>query len=232
MQASHYTIFSLRGPAMAPHDIEVVITLCSVRPSAIPSVTKRDVHCDACTKESNNLSITIFGPTLRFFTEISFDAHGLIFLSQLLCCDNGRWSWSHCWITSLRFFIGLELAHTIRFFITDKFSDGKAWFSLSILYTCILIVTSLTPRKSWLLPCSVCYSILYNNESIIWHLIIWFVNLTFPPQSPPLSCRYIGDLCFPLTWFIIWLSFGLFMLIYCVGLQSSGLRWFDIQFCT
>ena len=74
---------------MAPHDIEVVITLCSVRPSAIPSVTKRDAHCDACTKESNNLSITIFGPTLRFFTEISFDAHGLIFLSQLLCCDNG-----------------------------------------------------------------------------------------------------------------------------------------------
>ena len=36
-QASHYTILSLRRPAIAPDD--AVTTSCSVRPSSIPSVT-------------------------------------------------------------------------------------------------------------------------------------------------------------------------------------------------
>ena len=37
--ASHYTILSLRRPAMAPHDAVADMTSCSVRPSAIESAT-------------------------------------------------------------------------------------------------------------------------------------------------------------------------------------------------
>ena len=37
--ASHYTILSLRRPAMAPHDADVVMSSCNVRPSMMPSVT-------------------------------------------------------------------------------------------------------------------------------------------------------------------------------------------------
>ena len=37
--ASHYTILSLRRPAMAPHDAVADRMMCSVRPSAILSVT-------------------------------------------------------------------------------------------------------------------------------------------------------------------------------------------------
>ena len=38
-QASHYMMFSMRRTAIVTHDVNVVMILCSVKPSAISSVT-------------------------------------------------------------------------------------------------------------------------------------------------------------------------------------------------
>ena len=68
------------------------------------------------TKQPTNLKI--------FYGSVICRKHGLIFY-QSYCV----WQWqtrSHCWITSLRFFIGLKSVHTDRFFgvnSSEKKSD-------------------------------------------------------------------------------------------------------------
>ena len=63
--------------------------------------------------------------TLQFFIGVSFGAHSPIFYwSDCACQWQAR---SHCWITSLRFFIGLKSAHTI-------FCRNQLWEKIGLFF--------------------------------------------------------------------------------------------------
>ena len=57
------------------------------------------------------------GHTLRFLSECQLAYTAQYFIMVIALCP--KQAKSHCWITSLQFLIGLELAHTYRFFIAN-----------------------------------------------------------------------------------------------------------------
>ena len=67
-------------------------------------------------------------PTLQFYNGVSFGAHDPIILITVIVLWT-KLERSHCWITSLRFFIGLKLVHTIRFFIANSWIKGHYYSS-------------------------------------------------------------------------------------------------------
>ena len=82
------------------------------------------------------------------FYKVSFGAHGPIFYRSYCV-----WQWqarSHCWITSLWFFIGLKSAHAEQFFVisssekkSDRFFMGLKVSAHKLIFTLIFCLCAL-----------------------------------------------------------------------------------------